>query len=123
MNKFIKKELKKCKVANIPDFDDSTTQIVIPCENLYNGISIEQDKYYIIDVDYKKLTSTVMINWNRGLTLKSTTLICRYKKALSNMRCFDACGYDLINRKALPDVYYGLWLPKDSFKVVREVER
>ena len=30
MNKFIKEQLLKCKVANIPDFNDSTVHIFIP---------------------------------------------------------------------------------------------
>ena len=122
MNKFIIEQLKKCKVARVPQYTDNTTMIYIPFQGVNsNDILMQKNKYYIIKVNKAKITDTVMINWNKNINIVSDYLMVTFIKSLSNMRCFDGCGYNIVDKCALNDIYYNIWLPNNSFEIIDEL--
>ena len=49
MNKFIKEQLNKCRVAHIPQFDDNTTHLFIQRNNRMND-TLLLNNYYLIEI-------------------------------------------------------------------------
>mgnify|MGYP007025926929 CR=1 FL=1 len=54
MNNIISKQLKKCKVAQVPEFDENTTHLVIPKLSEISNKNFVVSHYYVIELeDYK----------------------------------------------------------------------
>lgn len=103
-------------------YNDETTTIHIPFQGVANHeLLMLKDKYYIISIDKSKITDTVMSNWNKNVDIKSTHLMVTFIKSLSNMRCFDGCGYNIVDNIPLNDIYYNIWLPNNSFEIIGEI--
>lgn len=51
MNKFIKAQLEKCKVAIIPEYDDNTTNMVIPMKST-NIFGVDYSKSQTNDINF-----------------------------------------------------------------------
>ena len=123
MNRIIKEQLNKCRIQL--EYNDDTTQIIIPKENnVSNEIYLEKDKYYIIEVAkfilYPSESFTLDTNWNKGIRTKSKYMLVTPIKFVGKMICFDGCGYDLQNSESLDDVYNEYWLPKKGFEILKE---
>lgn len=127
MNNTIKLELGKVK-TKLPDYDDTTTHIVISKHSteITNEkiVDLCVGKYYIIKLEkyilYPPENFTLDANWNNGVRPKSEYMMVTPIKFVGKMVQFDGCGYDNSERKALDDIYNGLWLPSKGFTVVRE---
>lgn len=95
MNKFIKEQLLKCKVANIPDFNDNTTQIFIPkvtcCKTaeILNNEKLKLNTCYLVKLeDY--ITNpypgfNLHDNWNKGIIPKYSCMKIFVKNKLGKM--------------------------------------
>lgn len=128
MNNTIKSELGKVK-TKLPDYDDDTTHLIIP-RHLAEAtvkktiVDLTIGKYYIIKLEryilYPPENFTLDANWNNGIHPKSEYMLATPIKFVGKMVQFDGCGYDNSERKALDDVYNGLWLPSKGFTIVRE---
>ena len=124
MNKYIKEQLLKCKIAQIPDFNDNTTELIINCVDsvVHNNIDLEYDHNYIIELE-RYITNppdtfTLADNWNKGVIPTSKYLYCSPKQINGKMIQFDAVGYDIDNKIYLSDRYIDLWLPRKGFKII-----
>ena len=126
MNKFIKKELDKCKVAKIPLISDDTIIIEIkrPNEDILSE-DIAVNSCYVIELaDYILKPPpgfTLASNWNRGINPTSKHLKCVMVQIMGKMIKIDGQGYDLLNDVDLSDTYMGLWLPKQSIKILQKI--
>ena len=124
MNKFIKEQLNNCNVAKIV-FTENDTHIIIPKYNPLSDIAFIKNHCYIIQVDdhilHPNENSLLVTNWNGGVIPKSQFLKCCISVINGNMIKVDGCGYDIENDQDKSDVYQGLWLPKDSIKLLKEI--
>ena len=125
MNKYIKEQLIKCKIAQIPEFDNDTTELIIKRVNsvVFNdNIDLEYNHNYIIELERyitnPPETFTLADNWNRGIIPSSKYLYCTPKHINGKMIKFDAVGYDIDNKVYLSDKYIDLWLPRKGFKII-----
>ena len=61
-------------------------------------------------------------NWNKGIIPKSEYLMVMYKKSLGDMIQVDGCGWNIDRDASLTDAYMDLWLPRNAFTVVTELQ-
>lgn len=122
MNKFILNQLKKIRFANLPDYNDDTTEIFIPKQT--NEVSLEEGKCYIIEVENYIIKPyegfTLHDNWNKGIVPKHKFMKCEVCQIMGKMIRIDAIGYDWENKEDILDSWSG-WLPIKSVKIIKEV--
>lgn len=108
MNKIIKEQLQKVKVAKVPEFDDSTTQMLIP---RHKDMVYEEGKYYILALDdyICSQNSSVFINWNNRVA-PPKDIIGMVEKKTSNMILFGGCAFNTITQKRT-EQQYRVWIP------------
>lgn len=132
MNRIIKEQLLKCKVAKIPVFNDTTTSLIISRNGKGEDSIIsspysqlELNKKYIIKLEYYIIhpsdTFTLASNWNKGIVPKSEYMICTPIKFIGKMVQVDSTGYDIITNTILTDSYKGLWLPSKGIKIINQL--
>ena len=115
MNKFIKEQLHKCKVANIPEFGDDTVELVIP--SMYNKTKCEFElggEYNIEVEDYiihPYSGFTLHDNWNKGIIPTDKQMHITITKDMGKMMLVQAVGIN--DLKA-----WGGWLPKKSCNII-----
>ena len=126
MNRVIEEQLKKCKNVTIPNIEKDQTVIFIPRSTKISTDNIKLDHNYIIEVDNFILSltnsnSTLVSNWNSGQVVKSSHLKVSLNRIMNNMYQFDGIGFDIETGKDKQDFYSCLWLPKDHFKIIKEI--
>lgn len=126
MNKRMKQQLASCKICQLPFYDDNTLTLEIP---LYSPnaskVELEENKYYIIHLSTSVYNpsenSSLAVNWNRNVVPKSEFLLVTKTSSVGDMLQVDGCGWDNYSNKATNDVYTNLWLPRNAFKIVKEL--
>lgn len=116
MNKFIKEQLLKCKVANIPEYDENTVEIFIgKNDNKINLTDFQQGLEYDIEVEnyiiYPYTGFTLHDNWNNGIVPTDKQMHVLITQEMGKMICVKAVG--LNDNKS-----WGGWLPKKSCKII-----
>lgn len=115
MNKFIKEQLNKCKIANIPNFNDNTVELII--QKQYNNKKLEFELGYEYDISVEDYIIhpypgfTLHDNWNKGIVPTDNKMHILVIKDLGKMMCVQAIGMN--DNKA-----WGGWLPKKSCKII-----
>ena len=115
MNKFIKEQLNKCRIAKIPSFDDDTVEIFV--NKLYNNKKLEFELNHEYDIEVEDYIIhpysgfTLHDNWNNGIIPTDKNMHILITKDIGKMICVQAIG--LNDKKA-----WGGWLPKKSCKIV-----
>lgn len=124
MNKFVKDQLNKCRVAHIPQFDDNTTHIFIERNNRMNDVLL-LNNYYLIEIlncVFEDSELQKQIKDKSGYAIKSKYLKCMPNKFLDEWTRFDGTGYDLETKSDLNDIYLGLWLPHNCYRIIDKLE-
>ena len=95
MNKFIKEQLLKCKVANIPDFNDNTTHIYITkkvcCKTaeVNNKEKMKLNACYLVKLEDYIINPypgfTLHDNWNKGIIPKYSCMKIFVKNKVGKM--------------------------------------
>lgn len=116
MNKFIKEQLQKCRVANIPNYDDNTTKIFIGRDSgVINSLELHQGVETDIEVENYIIHPypgfTLHDNWNKGIIPTDKQMHILVVQEMGKMICVKAVG--LNDNKA-----WGGWLPKKSCKII-----
>lgn len=123
MNKIIKRELEKVRV-NI-QYDDNTTEIVIPKSNVSVKVDLQVNHNYNIYVEdyilHEPPNFTLSTNWNGGVVPKSKYMNICVTQIMGKMIRIDGCGFDIQNHTTSTDSYIGLWLPRESIHIVKEI--
>ena len=119
MDKIILEQLQKCKIANIPAFDDNSTCIYIPkSEGAQRRSDIEVGMCYRIRVEdyivkpYEGFT--LHDNWNNGVVPTDVMMNCEVQQIMGSMVKVTAVGLN----DSKPWVG---WLPRKSFRVLEEI--
>lgn len=124
MHELILKELKRCKIANIPYVDEDTEIIKI-----YKTIPIDLDninigdKYIIEVMDYivnPPDTFDLHANWNHNNVPKFSLMYCLVSKVMGKMIYIDAQKYNN-ETKEIEDEFWSGWIPKKSIKTIRRI--
>ena len=130
MQRFIKEQLLSCQNANIPDFDDNTTTIIVPMmghneveveevtEKEKPPIDVEVGKRYIFEVDDKLVHDCLWYKeihnkWNSGLGPKEPVIgatVLEIKGRMIKVESVDRYNYTWTG-----------WLPYCNVTIICEV--
>lgn len=118
MNKFIKEELAKCKHAPLPDYDDTTTQIIINHKpeqvKLFDG-EIKSGYNYNIKIENYIINPppnfTLADNWNNGTSPTDNEMNVVVEEIMGKMVKVRGKGNN-------DGQYWSGWLPRRSFKIM-----
>ena len=115
MNNLIKDQLLKCKVAEIPQFNDSTTVINLcklnPLKPVLGGFYSVQIENYIIN---QPPNFTLSQNWNNGTKPPELFLNVEVKQIMGNMIRVNCVGQET-------NIPWEGWLPIKSIKVLKQL--
>lgn len=124
MNPLIKKQLENCKVANIPEFDDNTTHLIIPKGSVVNVSQYQVGRCYIVELaDYvinPPEGNTLSSNWNKGTIPKYKYYKCEIVKIMGKMICILGYGFDPVTMRDTNDLWEG-WVPQQGIKLIQEL--
>ena len=71
MNSIILKQLKRCKVASVPDFDENTTHLVIPKQSEEISQQLIPSHFYLVELEnyilYPPEGFSLHQNWNNNI--------------------------------------------------------
>ena len=121
MNKVIKEQLDKVKFANLPPYDDDTTEMVINKKVFISSDDVKVDSTYIIEIEsyvlFPNENFTLSTNWNHNTVPPSPVMNVSIVKKMGKMTYVKGFAYDVKLKKNQPLAWEG-WLPNKSFKVV-----
>ena len=119
LNKFIKKELEKCRIK-LPEYNDDTTYLFIPRnEDVKNLEELKINHFYLFEVaDYiinEPPTFTLSANWNGGTYPPEKRLNCEVLEFVGKM-------VKVLSEGETTHIRWEGYLPRKSIKVVKEYE-
>ena len=121
MDNIIKQQLQKTKHCNFPEYDDTTTHMIIPRNT---ELYFTEGKCYVIELqDYlinPSNTFTYHINWNQNRIPTCKWYKCECIRIMGNNIQIDGVGYDNISNTDT-DIIWSGWLPIQSIKIVRSL--
>lgn len=121
MNKLVKEQLAKCKVAQVPPYDENTTHLRI---KKYNEIKIAENNYYLIrlhsSVTNPPSNSVLASNWNNGLVPRHSHYKCEVIKIFGTMIKINGLAYDINANRDIDEIWTG-WLPLDGIEVIKKL--
>ena len=125
MNKIVKEQLLKCKVANIPDFDDNTTEISIKKGSTLSVTPYQVDKCFVVELaDYiinPPSTFALADNWNRGSKPTHKYYKAEIQQVMGKMVKIMGCGYNPETDEDYLDVWEG-WVPQEGITLKSELK-
>lgn len=123
MNQYIKQQLNLVKIADLPSWNDNTTELIIPKKSP-TEIVAQEGHYYLIEVEDYILNPpegfTLHINWNNGEIPKHKFMKCMCVKVMGKMIKILGVGFDYESKTDLDENWDG-WLPLKSIKILREI--
>lgn len=125
LNPILKEQLSKVKVAHIPDYDDNTLELHIPCGSDVKVTSYQLNRYYIVELSDYILNPppdfSLASNWNHGSIPTSKYYFAEITQIVGRMIKITGCGYDIKTRTRTNDVWEG-WVPQRGLKLIQEVD-
>ena len=123
MNNRIKEQLKKVTSVDI-NFDDNTTEIIIPKTLKFNNLLLKNNTLYLIElfdsVINPDINSTLASNWNGGKIPKYKYYKAEVVDRISNMIKLNGIAVE-DGRDLYTENWFG-WIPADLFKVIKILE-
>ena len=124
MNKVVKEQLGKCKVAEISAFDDNTTHIFIPKKSSKDINAYHLHKYYVIEIEDYILNPpsdfTLAANWNKGTNPPSKYMNVEIINIQGKMVQVSGVSYNPMNPVAMPMHWEG-WIPQKGLRIVQQL--
>lgn len=124
MNKIIKEQLKKCKVANLPEFDDNTTELHIPKGSKLNVTPYQVNGCYLIEladfVIHPAPDYALASNWNQGSVPPSKYFNAQIEQLMGKMIKFVGQGYNPDTNSPTGVTWEG-WVPQDGIKLLHKL--
>lgn len=125
MNEYIKAQLKLCSVAQIPEFDDSTTVINIPKGKRLSISDVAVGDYYLIELEDYIINPPpnfdLHINWNNNIKPVDKYLNCEIIQVMGKMIKVSGVGFNYLYNETTDHIWEG-WLPRKSFKIIRRLD-
>lgn len=124
INPLIKAQLKNCRVAQIPEYDENTvTQITIPKGQDIIVTPYQIGKCYLLELaDYIIHPSpefTLADNWNQGRVPTYKHYKASITAVQGKMVKFLGSGYDIMTETDASTVWEG-WVPQKGIKILEE---
>lgn len=124
MNKFVKEQLSKVKVAQLPPYDDTTKSMLIHKHSDCFASILKRDSCYVMQLAPYVLKSpegfTLHDNWNNGIAPKHEFIKAEVVQIMGKMVKVNSIGYDYKNNVDTNDIWEG-WLPIKSITVIGEL--
>ena len=124
MNKVVKQQLASCKVADIPEFDDSTTHIFIPKKSSRDINAYHLHKFYLIEIQDYILNPppdfTLADNWNKGTNPPAKYMNIEVINIQGKMVQVSGVSYNPENPAELPKHWQG-WIPQKGLKIIKQL--
>ena len=124
MNSIILKQLKKCKVASVPDFDENTTHLVIPKQDEEVSQQFIPSHFYLVELENYILHPpegfSLHQNWNNNIIPQAKYYKCHCLQIMGKMVKIEGAGYDWDNQQDLATAWCG-WVPAKAIKIIKEL--
>lgn len=125
MNNLVKEQLKLCRKAQIPEFDDNTTKLIIPKGKRLEIQDVVVGNYYLIEVENYIINPfdgfDLHIKWNHNIVPKDKYMKCEILQVMGKMIKINSLGYNYLEDKDTNNVWEG-WLPRKSFKIIKVLD-
>lgn len=116
MNKFIKDQLSKVRYASVPEFNDSTTELLIPKGEVKPEAEFVVNNYYLVEFEdyilYPFEGFTLHENWNNGKAPVDKRMNIEVLQIMGKMIKIHGVGETTHN------MWEG-WIPKKSMKILK----
>lgn len=125
MNQVVIDQLKKVKVADLPQWNEDDLKLIIPKKvGGYKRTDFVEGCTYIIELE-KYLVEpfdgfTLHDNWNKGIPPKHRCLYVVIKQIMGKMIQIDSVGYDYKQKAIINDNWTG-WLPRKGIKILEVI--
>ena len=121
MNKIIKDQLNKCRVAVVPEFEDSATHIFIKrVTNILTSNMLPGHVYLIRIKPSVKNNDTIAANWNGGIKPQYDYYKVEKLGDVGTMIKLNGIAFDYDTKSDVYTSFYG-YLPIDGFEILEEV--
>lgn len=121
MNKIIKDQLSKCRVAVIPECEDSATHIFIKKVNNILPVNMLPNHVYLIKIKPSvKNNDTIAFNWNGGVRPQYDYYKVEKIGEIGTMLKLNGIAFDYSTKSNIYKSFYG-YLPNDGFEIIEEV--
>lgn len=122
MNELIKEQLKECKHALLPEWNDNTTHIYIERGRIKKEYKFEFGLYFQIEIPDSIVNpieeSTLAKNWNGNTNPPANIFNCVVQQVMGKMVKVD--GVAVIDGVATNNRWNG-WLPISQVKILGEL--
>ena len=123
MNKFVAEELKKCRVAKLPPYDEFTKHMIIPQANSSEQF-LQVNKCFLVQLEPYILNPpegfTLHDNWNQGRKPPREFLKIEVSQVMGKMIKVNSIGFDYATQTDTNEIWEG-WLPKKSINILQEL--
>lgn len=124
MNPIIKDQLERCRVANLPYYDEDTTTLMIPKGSAEEVNPYQVHKCYLLQLEEYIVNPppdfSLHTNWNKGSIPKSRFYQAEITKIVGKMVFITGMGYDMTTNSATSDSWAG-WVPQKGIKLLKEI--
>ena len=124
MDKLIKEQLSKVKVAVLPPYDENVTEIFIPKTTQILSKNVLEGNYYLVQLAPFILNEpegyNLSSNWNNGSVPLHSCYKCEVNKILGKMIKITGIGYDLNNQIDLNYMWSG-WVPQEGVTILQKL--
>lgn len=122
MNQVVIDQLKKVKVADLPQWDEDDVELIIPKKvGTYKRTDLVEGCKYIVELEKYIVEPfegfTLHDNWNKGVPPKHRCLYITIKQIMGKMIEVESVGYDYKSKSIIYDVWNG-WLPRKGMKIL-----
>lgn len=124
MNIITEEQLKLCKVAHIPSFDETTNHIIIPKTNGGVRSDYEIGHSYLIHLEHYIISPpegfTLHANWNNNIVPVDEYMQVSIVNEMGKMLQVNGKGYNPITMEFTGSNWNG-WLPKKAVKLLERL--
>ena len=124
MNPIIEKQLKKCRVAEIPTCTEHTSHLIIKKSVTKNDQACLPGHYYEIKLaDYLVHPPEgypFFVNWNAGRLPNHLYYRCEIQQVMGKMIQITGVSFSPEDETAVVEPWCG-WLPLEGVEIIREI--
>lgn len=125
MNPIIKKQLDSVQSIDLPEYNESTTHLVIQKVNKISNDDINVGDCYMIEVANYIINPPenfdLHTNWNGGIKPVYKHMKCAVTRIMGKMIKVDATYFDLNTGLDIGKEMWSGWLPLKSIKIIRRI--